>query len=467
MDQLTRPSPIAYTFDGFELQVAPLLLRYRHEAVQVGPRVVQTLLALIERNGEIISKDELLEAIWPEGYVEEANLSQNIYVLRKVLRGRTAACRIETVPRRGYRFVASVQAERSLEQAPLRRRMLRWPAAIAAAVALMTVAPGSSHSQGVIAPALSAQGAREYALGRYYWNLRTSDGLVKSVRYFNDVARTDSASAVGYAGLADAYSMIEDYSCAAMACKHVGAKARANALKALRLDPNSAEAHTSYAMILEMFDHRFARSEAEYVRALELNPNYALAHQWYGQSLLMRGKMAEGRAHLRAAIALQPIATSTNAWLGIEAYYNRRYADAITYLRQALDLNPNHEDAIMLLGLAQERAGDYRGALASFARFGRSAHHRADADLLIAELYARKGRTQDAEVALQRARNARNIEPYQMAFVFIALGQRDRALHYMRETKTKSHLDRMWLALDPRLDPVRDDPRFRRWVKTG
>ncbi|MBV9737876.1 MAG: winged helix-turn-helix domain-containing protein [Candidatus Eremiobacteraeota bacterium] len=465
MDQLTRP--LAYSFEGFELEVAPLLLRYRHEPVPVGPKVVQTLLALIDRNGEIISKDELLEAIWPEGYVEEANLSQNIYVLRKVFRARKTACRIETVPRRGYRFIACVHAETRLEPTSPLRRTLRWPAAIAAAVALMTVAAGSSHSQGVFAPALSAQGAREYALGRYYWNLRTSDGLVKSARYFSDVVRTDPASALGYAGLADAYSMIEDYSCAAMACKHVGAKARANAMKALQLDPNSAEAHTSYAMILEMFDHRFARSDAEYVRALELNPNYALAHQWYGQSLLMHGKMAEARAQLHAAIALQPVATATNVWLGIEAYYNRRYTDAITYLHQALDLNPNHGEAVMLLGVAQERAGDYRGALASFARFGRSAHHGADADLLIAELYAHMGRTHDSLLALQRARNARDVEPYQMAFVFIALGQRDRALQYMRATKMKSHEDRMWLALDPRLDPVRGDARFRRWVQTG
>ena len=467
MDQLTRPRPIGYIFEGFELEVEPLLLRHRNQAVSLGPRVVQTLLVLVERAGQVVSKDNLFEIIWPEGYVEEANLSQNVYVLRKMLRARRASCRIETVPRRGYRFVADVKAMDERHRTVLPRWTLRWPAAIVAAAILVSIAAGSSHSQGAFARALSAQGARAYALGRYYWNLRTSDGLVKSVRYFDDVVRTDPSSALGYAGLADAYSMIEDYSCAAMACKHVGAKARADALKALQLDPNSAEAHTSYAMILEMFDHRFARSDAEYAHALELNPNYALAHQWYGTSLLMRGKLAEGRAQLHAAIALQPVATATNAWLGIEAYYNRRYGDAIAYLRQSLDLDPNRADSIMLLGLAQERAGDDRGALATFARFGRIAHHRADAELLIAELYARMGRTQDALLALQRARNSRNVEPYQMAFVFIALGQRDRALHYMRQTKTKSNEERMWLALDPRLDPVRDDARFRRWVKAG
>ena len=467
MEQLETKKPAAFTFDGFELDVATMLLRYRHEAVALGPRVVQTLLALVERVDQIVSKEQLLETVWPEGYVEEANLSQNVYVLRKTMRKVGAPCRIETIARRGYRLVANVKAIHDIQPVVARRQMIRWPAAIVAAAILMTVAAGSSHSQGVFVRPLSAQGAREYALGRYYWNLRTNDGLAKSVRYFTEVVRTDPTSALGYAGLADAYSMVEDYSCAAMACKHVERQARSNALKALQLDPDSPEAHTAYAMILEMFDHRFARSDAEYVHAIELNPNYALAHQWYGVSLLMHGKMLEGRVQLHAAIALQPVATSTNAWLGLEAYYERRYTESISYLRQALDLNPNSVDAMMMLGLAQERIGDYRGALESFTRFGRSAHHHADAQLLIAELYARTGHAKDALLAVQRARNDRAVEPSQLAFVFIALGQRDRALQYMRETKSKSHEERMWLALDPRWDSVRGDSRFRRWVKAG
>ncbi|MBV9277966.1 MAG: winged helix-turn-helix domain-containing protein [Candidatus Eremiobacteraeota bacterium] len=469
MEQLEREKPAVYHFDGFELDVATSLLRYRDHPVALGPRVVQTLLALAQHVGEIVSKEQLLEIVWPDGWVEEANLSQNIYVLRKMIRACGARCRIETIPRRGYRLIADMTPLQvhQFQPAAMRRRALRWPLAVAAAIVLMTIAAGSSHSQGVFARPLSAQAAREYALGRYYWNLRTNDGLAKSVRYFSDVTRSDPYSALGYAGLADAYSMIEDYSCAAMACKHVVPKARANALKALQLDSNSAEAHTAYAMILEMFDHRLARSDAEYVHAIELNPNYALAHQWYGQSLLMHGKMAEGRAQLQAAIALQPVAMATNAWLGIVAYYDRRYRDAIAYLHQALDLNPNHEDAVMILGLAQEGIGHYRDALASFTRFGRSAHHIADAELLIAEVYARTGRTHDALAAVQRAQKYRSVEPYQMAFVFIALGQRDRALHYMSQTKSKSRDDRVWLAMDPRLDPVRGDARFRHWVKAG
>ena len=72
--------PSIYAFGAYELDVARLLLRHRREPLALGPKVVETLLALVERAGEVVSKGELLERIWPEGFVEEANLAQNVYV---------------------------------------------------------------------------------------------------------------------------------------------------------------------------------------------------------------------------------------------------------------------------------------------------------------------------------------------------------------------------------------------------
>ncbi|MBV8363320.1 MAG: winged helix-turn-helix domain-containing protein [Candidatus Eremiobacteraeota bacterium] len=467
MEQLEREEPAVYRFDGFELDVATSLLRYRNQPIAVGPRVVQTLVALVERAGAIVPKDQLLEIVWPDGYVEEANLSQNVYVLRKLMRARGASCRIETVPRRGYRLIAKVTFGHQAEQRRLMRRYaLRWPASIFAAAMLLAVAAASSHSQSNFGRSLSTEGARSYLLGRYYWNLRTPDGLMKSVRYFNAVVRTDPQNALGYSGLADAYSMIEDYSRAPMADRHVVRRARENALHALKLDPDSAEARTSYAMVLDLFEHRAAQSDAEFKRAITLKPNYALAHEWYGTSLLMRGRIAQSRSELETALSLDPTATATNAWVGVEAYFDRRYRDAIRYMRDALDLNGGHVDSVMMLGLAQEQIHDYAGAAATFERLARFPHHRADAQILLAEMYARLGKVRDAFAALRQARRLPDeISPDQIALVYVALGNRDLALSYMRHAAPKN--EQMWYALDPRWDSVRGDARFRRWVKAG
>ncbi|MBV9973545.1 MAG: tetratricopeptide repeat protein, partial [Candidatus Eremiobacteraeota bacterium] len=213
------------------------------------------------------------------------------------------------------------------------------------------------------------------------------------------------------------------------------------------------------------FDQKYAASDTEFSRAIDVNPNYALAHEWYGTSLLGRGRMVDARMQLQTAVALEPIATATNAWLGTEAYYERRYGDAIMYLRRALDLNPSRFDSVLFLGLAQQQVGDYQSALKTFARLSALKEHRAYIKLLIAAVYERIGRRQQALAQARAARNSPDVMPEDVALAFVALGQRDEALHYMHHARFKSVVDRMWLSLDPRWDPVRRDPRFRPWIR--
>ncbi len=95
-----------YEFEDFCLDAAHLMLsRCSGEEISLAPKVVETLLALVERGGEIVSKDELMNRLWANSFVEESNLNQNIYILRKTL-GETAEDKpmIETLRRRGYRF---------------------------------------------------------------------------------------------------------------------------------------------------------------------------------------------------------------------------------------------------------------------------------------------------------------------------------------------------------------------------
>ena len=99
-----------YEFEDFRLDAAHLMLYRGDEEISLAPKAAQTLLTLIERRGEILGKDELMETIWKDSIVEEANLTQYIHVLRKTL-GTSANGRplIETLRRRGYRFNGDVR----------------------------------------------------------------------------------------------------------------------------------------------------------------------------------------------------------------------------------------------------------------------------------------------------------------------------------------------------------------------
>ena len=105
---MASPSPRSYTFGAFRLDPVEKVLFRGNDRVPLTPKAVETLLVLVERHGHMVTKDEIIRIVWPDTFVEENNLAQNISMLRRVLGEGDGAHLIETVPKRGYRFRGSV-----------------------------------------------------------------------------------------------------------------------------------------------------------------------------------------------------------------------------------------------------------------------------------------------------------------------------------------------------------------------
>src|SRR5215210_4325914 len=99
---------LSYTFGAFRLDVTERLLFHENSLVSLTPKAFDTLLALVQHSGHVLTTEDLMAQVWPDSFVEGNNLAQNISTLRKVL-GAGGAKFIETVPKRGYRFSAEVQ----------------------------------------------------------------------------------------------------------------------------------------------------------------------------------------------------------------------------------------------------------------------------------------------------------------------------------------------------------------------
>ena len=147
-----------YEFGPYRLDAAERLLSRDGEAVPLQPKVFDLLLTLVERHGRLLGKDELMKSVWPDTVVEEANLANNISILRKTL-GENGRRFIETAPKRGYRFVAEVR-ESNEEGA---ERVIQEPQttggdAIAGALALSAALPirGIKRHKRGLAVALAA-----------------------------------------------------------------------------------------------------------------------------------------------------------------------------------------------------------------------------------------------------------------------------------------------------------------------
>jgi DNA-binding winged helix-turn-helix (wHTH) protein/Flp pilus assembly protein TadD len=457
-----------YQFGPFQLDADRLLLLDRGEPIPIGPKVVETLLALIEHPGEVFAKSALLTRIWPEGYVDEANLAQNIYVLRKTLRARWRAEAIETIPRRGYRFTAPVQRledvarPEPVRSRPVRPRFLVGGYATVAAVCFVLAAGvmltfAASRSVGAHS-SLSPEGTRLYEIGRYYWNLRTRDGVTKSVEYFSRVIDSDPRDARGYAALASANAMMADYGYGAAPPKVYIARARAYARKALVINPDSGEAYAVLGMLeTKKMGAISPPLEAlkDLKRAIALDPASGPAHEWYGIALLEKGEIGSAYAELDKAAQLDPLSVATTAWLGKAAYLDRRYGDAVAYARETLDLSPQRSEAYETLALAYEAQGADSRAIAALQRYGQTSPDcRSQAAALLAPLYARSNHLDQAraEITIAQA-HPDKVAPEDLALAFVAVGERDAALSWLHRSRGGYVAAEM--AHDPRFAPLR------------
>lgn len=444
---------MVYTFAGFALDSQSFVLSFRRRIVPLPRKVGETLTVLVANAEAVVTKEQLLEALWPDGFVEESNLTQNVYLLRRMFREHGLEQAIETLPRRGYRFTLAVSTP--TPRSTHWRRQALAAVLVAALGAVNGAAPAAPHRS------LDAETTRLYHMGRYYWNLRTTASMLRSAEYFRVVIARAPASPLGYAGLADAFTELAD-SCATTRCVRWSTQAERMAHKAVAVDPDSSAAATSLAMVTRLFAHDDVAAIGLFRRAIQLDPQNALAHQWYGNFLVARGELAEGRRELERAVSLDPVSTATYAWLARDCYYERDYVHAERYAREALTLTPRRVETTVLLGLVYEAQGRYRESARVFERLHRFADPH-DAEVLAASVYAKDGR-----LALGRAllkRNARHVtdDPYvarDLILSYVTLGSYDTALKYLAHVRFKTMLDREFLALDPRLDPVRHDRRF-------
>ncbi|MEE8117911.1 MAG: tetratricopeptide repeat protein, partial [Gemmatimonadales bacterium] len=136
-----------------------------------------------------------------------------------------------------------------------------------------------------------------YLLGRYYWNKRTMEDMIRAEEYFLDAIAADSSYALAWSGLADTYALFapSEYDVRTISGAEALDRGERAARRAIAIDSTLAEAHNALAAILEKrLD--FAGAERAFRRAIELNPNYPTARQWFGGLLVTMGRVDEGLA---------------------------------------------------------------------------------------------------------------------------------------------------------------------------
>jgi TolB-like protein/DNA-binding winged helix-turn-helix (wHTH) protein/lipoprotein NlpI len=569
-------------FGSFELDVRSRELRTGAARVRLQEQPFEILCMMLERPGAVVTRDQLRQRLWPDGtFVDfEHSLNAAVKRLRAALGDDADNPRfVETLPRRGYRFIAALapepgdgpgdgvprvavlpfsnlsdegsqeyftdglteemiaqlgqqsrgrigviarwssmvfkgssQGSREIGQALRAQYLLEgsvrregdrvritarlveassethlWAetyerhltdclsvqadvaARIAQSLALELV-PG--QPLGVQGASTSASAYQEYLKGRYLWNNPDDEGdrtresaLDRSLASFTEALRIDPRFAPAHAMVARVHIARAEYYLepprAALEA------ARSSAKRALELEPGLAEGFLALGDVRRMLEWDWRGAESAYTQSIALNPSQENAHRRYGAMLVAVSRWPEAVREAERAQELDPlclvVATSA-AWV---RYLTGDYEAAMEHCRRTIDMDPRHLMAHRMLAAASLQAGRAPHALEVLA----AAHAAAPRDPVAAAWLAharavtgdRTG-AMDLLAALRRLDRKQYLPPYHLALVHVGLGDADRAFAALEQATVDADPALGCVAVDPRFEPVRSDPRYARLV---
>jgi TolB-like protein/DNA-binding winged helix-turn-helix (wHTH) protein len=299
----------------------------------------------------------------------------------------------------------------------------------------------------------------------YFLDKRSAAGLQKALVYFQQAIEKDGRSAPAYAGLSATYILMSNYGLGPP--RQYMTRARAAAVHALELDPNSTAAHSALGIIAKDYDYDARTAEREYRRALELNPNDATAHQWYADLLAAQGHFGDALAENERALTLEPQSVAMRVDHGLILHFARQDARAVDAFRAVLAMDPGNIRAhVMIQSLAQQ--GNVQDALAQLADW-----RRVDANpwqfATEAYVYGLAGDAARAGGALQEMERTNLEKGWDVlpmrALAYVGMGDKTRLFETLETAYTERASFLTFLGVDPAYDPVRDDPRFMEVVQ--
>ncbi len=302
-----------------------------------------------------------------------------------------------------------------------------------------------------------------YRKGRAFWDARTIASFDSAQTNYKRALELDPDYALAYAGLADCYT----YNQKGLSQLQAVPIGRDYALKALSIDSNLCEALTTLGWIQGAFDYDWIKSKKTLEKAIQLNPNYPLAHMYYGNVLQFTGEnIEEGIKEVKKALELDPLSVSINWVLGRNYWLARKYDLAYEQLKKTMALDPkyyltkgtliyvllerkNFKEALQLCKqLDPNNPWDYPGPYLSYT-------------------YASMGDTISAKAELTKTiRDYPNKSSFHLARCNVILKNYSIALDELEEAYMQKDI-RIYnfLKLDPTLDPVRNEPRFKALLK--
>jgi TolB-like protein/Tfp pilus assembly protein PilF len=292
-----------------------------------------------------------------------------------------------------------------------------------------------------------------YLRGRHAWNMRTRDGYDSAIRYFTEATQKDPEFALAYAGLADVY-VLEGAPIVTGVPDERMNKARAAAERAVALDPQLAEAHTSRAAVHFFGGRDYAAAERAFKQALAINPHYPTARQWYAIVLAEQRRDREALEHAEEAVRLDPLSGTMQQTLALVHYYGRRFDAAIASAQRAIALNAQLPLARNVAAKALIIKGEPHGAVGLLEP---AAARTSEGVMLLALAHERAGNRMTAASLIRDLQSRQPAPLGVLAQWHAATGNADEAFRMLARLEGPPP---PVIRIDPLFDQFRADARY-------
>jgi len=332
-------------------------------------------------------------------------------------------------------------------------------------IALKATVSSSERQRIERKPTESLEAYQFYLKGRYLWNKRHKDELLKAVDFFEQAIELDENYALAYTGLADTLTILGWFDFAPSV--EMFPKALSAAQRALELDDSLAEAYAALGYVTMNHCWDWVNAEKHLQRALEINPNYATGHHWYGEYFSITGQHDKAIAELKRALELDPLSLVINTVLAWKLCYADRLDEAYDQCQKTLELDGQFGPALTVLGLICERRGEYEKAIEYFQAeidiMGKTIPNKTS----MAYTYAVSGQHEQAYHLLEELKNPdlNNVSPYHIGSVYSGLGEIDQAFEWFERAYDQHQWVLIYLKNAHRLSLLRQDPHYDNLLK--
>jgi tetratricopeptide (TPR) repeat protein/TolB-like protein len=303
-----------------------------------------------------------------------------------------------------------------------------------------------------------------YLLGRVHMDGYGAGSGDQALKAFARALQVDPLHAGAHAGAARAHIILGLNGAVSQA--QARAQALTAAQRALELDPNLAEAHATLGHISFVYDWNWPAAERSFRQSLELNPSSPYARTFYAEHLAALGRFDEAVAQAQTAKRLDPESGAAARRYGLILYYKHDFAAAERARVEAMAIEPNSAAGPLLEGRIQEALGRFSEALDSTRRAADlSGAGGVPLRVQIIRLEALSGLREEAadhfrELQREASSRAIRLSPRDLAYVYLALGDANRAVTLFSQAVDERDPTVVWLGVDPRVDTLRRDERF-------